>query len=345
MTKLRRTLRRHAWLLALSALYVVVGTTVIEASGHGSTIGPVAALNAWAGTVVGLMLGLVIGNAVWTVVITRPAFPLRVLARRMRRQLRGQRVIEALPVIFVLGPVSIVFAELKSRIPILYPFDWDPLFARIDTWLHGGIAPWQWLAGPLMNGPALSAVTFLYSYCWHATGFVVVAYVCLAETSGRLRMRFLLSFFACWMLLGSVAAVALSSAGPAYYGLLYGSPGDFAPLLERLHALDRMGWLTPVPIIDLLWRAYEMPGVAPMGLGISAMPSLHVAISFLYFLYARHYGGLITGLAAFYLAVTLVGSVVSGWHYAIDGYAAILGTIPIWWLAGRLTDADPALDP
>ena len=34
------------------------------------------------------------------------------------------------------------------------------------------------------------------------------------------------------------------------------------------------------------------------------------------------------------------------WHYAIDGYAGILGALACWWLAGRLTGpshADPAV--
>lgn len=345
MAQLRSMLRRHAWLLILSALYVIIGMAAIDVSGHPTELGVIEVAYAWLGSLFGLMLGLVIGNAVWTVAVLRPAFPLRVVTRRIRTQLDRRVLVETLPVVFVLGPVSIVFAELKSRIPALVPFHWDVDFARIDAWLHGGIHPWEWLAGPFLNGPVLTILTLLYAYGWHAIGFTVLAHACFIETSIRLRMRFLLSFFACWMLLGSVAAVAFSSAGPAYYALLHGPPGDFGPLLEQLRMLDRAGWLTPVPIIDLLWRAYQPPGVAPWGLGISAMPSLHVAISCLYFLYARHYGGVAAVLAAFYLGVTLVGSVISGWHYAVDGYAAILGTIAIWWLAGRVTDADPALRP
>jgi hypothetical protein len=34
------------------------------------------------------------------------------------------------------------------------------------------------------------------------------------------------------------------------------------------------------------------------------------------------------------LAVVLVGSVHLGWHYAVDSYAAIVVTVPIWLIAG-----------
>ncbi len=44
------------------------------------------------------------------------------------------------------------------------------------------------------------------------------------------------------------------------------------------------------------------------------------------------------GLFCLYLVDLLIGSVILAWHYAVDGYAAIVGTWAIWWAVGRALD-------
>ena len=48
-------------------------------------------------------------------------------------------------------------------------------------------------------------------------------------------------------------------------------------------------------------------------------------------------GGRTLGIAfTTFAGFIVIGSVHLGWHYAIDDYAAIIGTWLIWWAVGRL---------
>jgi membrane-associated phospholipid phosphatase len=61
-------------------------------------------------------------------------------------------------------------------------------------------------------------------------------------------------------------------------------------------------------------------------LGVAAMPSLHVGALTFYALWARRRSRFLFRVFACCVFLTFLGSLVSGWHYAIDGYAgALLG--------------------
>ena len=158
----------------------------------------------------------------------------------------------------------------------------------------------------------------------------------------RLRMQFLITFVASWVLLGSLAATWLSSAGPCYYAQVTGLPDPFAPLMAYLAQANEVAPIWALGVQEMLWERYQT-GSLELGSGISAMPSMHVASALLFFLLGRRvHRGLGLGLGVF-LALILVGSVHLGWHYAIDGYLAMLGTWLIWRLVGRLLAADRSL--
>lgn len=340
---LQNSLRHNAPLLIAGAAYLAVGTFLIVI--FGELARPLTALLSWSAFIVGLAVGFFLLHAGQIVLVMRPRRPLPMLIMAMRRNFTRRHVADALPVVLLIGPFGVVFAQIKSLIPSINPFNWDASFVLLEAWLHGGYQPWVWLAPYLLNGPLISITSLLYTECWPLLGFMTLAHAILCIKRPALRMQFLLSYFGCWGLLGTVAAVIMSSAGPAFYGDVIGEPNPFSPLMNRLAELDQDGWITSVPISDLLWQAYELSNPAPIGLGISAMPSLHVSLSCLFFLYARRFGKTLGILTGVYLVSTLVGSVVLGWHYAIDGYAAILATLLIWRASGalarRFTDPPP----
>jgi hypothetical protein len=147
------------------------------------------------------------------------------------------------------------------------------------------------------------------------------------------RRRFFLTYVLVYILLGTAAAIALSAAGPCYYAGVTDDPSPYRPLMDYLKGLDATQPLIAVRVQHTLWENYASGSNMPF-VGISAMPSVHVAVAVLFAITgwqtARWLGWLLTG----YAAVILVGSVHLGWHYAVDGYAGMAGALGIWTVVG-----------
>jgi membrane-associated phospholipid phosphatase len=84
---------------------------------------------------------------------------------------------------------------------------------------------------------------------------------------------------------------------------------------------------------QMLWREYQHSQKG-LGSGISAMPSVHVATATLMALFGWQYARRLGMALSVFAAIILLGSIHLGWHYAVDGYAAVLGTLLIWWAVG-----------
>jgi hypothetical protein len=140
-----------------------------------------------------------------------------------------------------------------------------------------------------------------------------------------------------WILLGTIGATLFSSVGPVYYGGVTAGPDPFAPLMEYLRSVDAAAPLTALWAQDLLWQSYVNPAGARLGEGISAMPSMHVSIAVLTALIGFRVNRWVGWLYTAFALVIFLGSVHLAWHYALDGYVSLGGTLVIWWLAGRIT--------
>ena len=228
----------------------------------------------------------------------------------------------------VLVPVCLgVYASWKWSIPYLQPFAWDPELHALDRLVHGGRLPWQ-LLQPLLGSPAVTlALDRLYAL-WIPLSAVVLVWQAFGSRP-LTRARFFLSYVTVYVVLGTVLAIALSSAGPCYYGLLVGNPDPYRPLVSYLQSVHASTPLLAVEGQAVLWQLYLEQRHVPF-LSISAMPSVHVAIAVL-FAIAGWEAGRVAGLAlTLYALIVLVGSVHLGWHYAVDGYLAAVLTAVIW---------------
>jgi hypothetical protein len=68
-----------------------------------------------------------------------------------------------------------------------------------------------------------------------------------------------------------------------------------------------------------------------MGAGISAAPSMHVTIASLMAMSLFSVNRKLGFIAWIYAAIIEIGSIHLAWHYAVDGYLALLFTSIIWW--------------
>ncbi len=339
---LRTTLRHHIWFLTFAVAYiaiVVVVLTVIDRPFHiFDRFYLLAALvpTALAGACV------IIGQALFHLLEVRP-FRLKGLIRDIRNddKLRLSRLCyAAIPILIIIAFQS-AFTSFKSAIPFLQPFEYDQLFMEIDRVLHFGYHPWE-LLQPIFGYPVVTSfISFAYKI-WGGVFYLVFFYMAFSMRDPVLRMQYMLTYLLTWSLIGSLGAVSLSSAGPVFYGYLVPGENPYAPLIAYLESAAEQHHNWSLVIRDYLWEQYSQSQLNRVS-GISAMPSMHIAIVALQALLGmrlnRRAGILLTG----FCILILIGSVHLGWHYAIDGYVSILIVIVFWKAVGWALRYHPSL--
>jgi len=227
------------------------------------------------------------------------------------------------------------FGVMKMVMPAIRPFSWDDRFAAADRALFLGHQPWE-LTHAIFGNATTRLIDSLY-VSWIALLFAAVLFFALFAPR-YLRARFFLAFAATWFLVGSVGAYVFASAGPCYAAAIgAASAPEFQPLMVRLAALDAQHPLVAVQLQHILWSAHVNHEYS-LGMGISAMPSMHNGLALLYLLAVGGMGRTVRLICAFFLAVVFVGSIHLGWHYAVDGLLAFAMTAAIWKGAGAYLD-------
>ena len=153
----------------------------------------------------------------------------------------------------------------------------------------------------------------------------------LTQPPSAAKSRALIAYALAWFLLGVVAAVLLSSAGPLFYDRYFGGT-TFAALRETLQ--NRGAWIA-LAESDRMWASLAS-GRPSVVAGISAAPSIHVAISAWIYLTVRRMAPRAAPYALCYSIVVWVGSVQLGWHYVAHGLLGALGMLGIWVLSDKL---------
>jgi hypothetical protein len=261
--------------------------------------------------------------------LERPTLAIYRMVRRNRYWLLRGTVLVALA-----PPVAKAFSVIKRSIPDIVPFYADSQLAYADRVLFFGLDAWQVTHAVL--GPISTLLIDRLYLLWFPMMVILNAWYAFTRDQ-RLQIRGLLTYILAWGLLGNVFAMGLSSVGPCFYELFYGST-HFRPLMDTLRDYDSIYGIKAFRTMNWL---YESRDKDRFGSGISAMPSLHVAISFLTYLTTRYAARSrwLVGLAGAYALLIFIGSIHLGWHYAVDGIVSVIGVSIIWWTAGRFVDS------
>jgi hypothetical protein len=238
-------------------------------------------------------------------------------------------------IILVLAPLfQSAFASFKQTIPLVHGFSWDIPLMRLDNILHLGHHPWRLLEPLLFHHTILRIIDSLYML-WFLALFLFCLW--MAWTQRRyLRRCFFVSTLLVWTLLGSGLGTVFSSAGPCYYSKVINTGDDpFVPLMSKLSEIHESTFLWAVKNQVSLWQAKNDDIWLPFG-GISAMPSIHLAMATIFAILALNVNKWLGVIFIGYLCTMQVGSVILGWHYAVDGYVSIILACFIWKVVTRM---------
>jgi hypothetical protein len=210
-----------------------------------------------------------------------------------------------------------VLMWLKIMLPIASPFWADPLLADVDAFIFG-TDPWRLVheylgwAGPLLDRMYVT---------WAPAKFATLLFV-FVQREDRRKTRAIVAYFL-MVASSAIGQYSLSSGGPVFYERL-----GFGARFEELHFLP---WV--IAASNYLWVDYLNAG-GNIGGGISAMPSLHVAVALWIALVVRADAPKVQVIGWLYFASIFIGSVYLGWHYAADSIVAVAIALFAWGISG-----------
>lgn len=221
------------------------------------------------------------------------------------------------------------YAWIKLVVPLLHPRLYDQELWNLDQAMLFGYSPNVLFINLFGRSIAMRAIDWSYARIFFASMTVAFGYF-LSEPSRRLRVAFHTGNTVMWIG-GAWLYMLLPSLGPAYR-----FPEIWLPLATALPLTQASQAMLMRNYQNLLRLSSGATDNIHLMFGIAAFPSLHVGFQTFAFLWMRRlwiYGEIVFGI--FVLAI-LIGSVVTGWHYLIDGIAGILVALVSYWISVRM---------
>ncbi len=243
------------------------------------------------------------------------------------------RILAATVIVSFKIPFFGVFKQftLKDR-----GFPLDEHIVAIERWLLGGHDAWEFTHAVFGSLNATLLIDRLY-FLWGIPVVILPILWMAFVKNWTIRVRLLLCWVMVWAVIGGAFAWILGSAGPIFYNDLIGPDAGFAnfnAVFEKLNiaAQNANQQFYVTQNSALLLEHYRATGYAPAK-GISAMPSVHVAMAVLFAIGGFQLHRFIGWAFVAYAAIIWIGSVHLGWHYLSDGAVSIVLTLAMWKLS------------
>lgn len=217
---------------------------------------------------------------------------------------------------------------IKRAIPDGHGYWADAWLARFERSVFGA-DPWALLHRlPDCVTPAIDGL-----YAAWIPLIVLVSMLVAVFGMMPLVARYFLSWALAWVVLGIGVAHLLPSAGP-----IFGPDLGFG--FEGLRT--QLQGTTALRFHDMLWSMHVTES-RDLGGGISAMPSMHCALTSVFVAAAWRSRWRVPALI--YAGLIWFGSVYLGWHYVLDGVVSAIGITLIWRVAGLVCMASAGTRP
>ena len=231
--------------------------------------------------------------------------------------------------------VTYAYGWLKVNVPLVNYRIFDQQLWDLDVLLHLGVSPSIFATQLVAGTPLMEFLDFWYDLWIQTVMFSLCFFVVFLRR--REARVFVFSMLLLWGL-GAWLYVAVPAVGPIY---------KFADVWQGIvmpHALGTQADLWNNYQTMVAGRTGQIYSFNPIK-GVAALPSLHVGVHAFFALFCYRY---VRPLAVVFLSATLltfIGSVLTGWHYAVDGYVGIALAFLSFWIADRLEGRRPGDEP
>jgi len=221
--------------------------------------------------------------------------------------------------------VETAHLTLKVYVPVINSANHDQALRAVDQMLAFRHDPVALVTAAITNPTVLRLFDFIYSQLYFLLlwGGVVVFFAFL---TGRRRTAFFSSFVVMWQL-GLLLYILVPSWGPVFT-----TPGIFESTLQHCPATVAVQAGLHRETLAIVRGNYN---IIINLFGIAAFPSLHVAVFVLYALWARAVGRVWFAWNVIFGVVIVIGSMLTGYHYLVDGIGGALVAVLAYHIATR----------